>query len=59
MSDLSDKTTAELAAELQRRQALPRCFCRRWQTYLGGYDSDGYTLRCFGCLRAIARCRCG
>lgn len=25
----------------------------------GAYDADGYTLRCHGCLRAIARCTCG
>jgi len=23
---------------------------------MGAYDEDGYTLRCHGCLRAIARC---
>ena len=39
-------------------EAAP-CRCRKWQTYLGTYDSDGYTLRCHGCLRAIARCTCG
>ena len=30
----------------------------KWQTYLGTYDSDGYTLRCSGCVRAVARCTC-
>jgi hypothetical protein len=59
MSNLDDVTTDELARELARRKALPRCSCGRWQTYLGSYDSDGYTLRCYGCLKAIARCRCG
>lgn len=59
MSDLDGKTTAELVNELQRRGALPRCPCGRWRTYVGAYDSDGYTLRCHGCLRAIARCTCG
>lgn len=57
--DLSEKSTEELVAELTRRRALPRCRCDRWQTYLGVYDKDGYTLRCYGCLRAIARCTCG
>lgn len=36
----------------------PCCRCKRWQTYMGVYDQDGYTLRCYGCLRAIARCTC-
>ncbi len=39
--------------------SLPRCRCRKWRTYLGHYDVDGYTLRCCGCLRAIWRCYCG
>lgn len=43
----------------QRVEALPRCRCQKWQTYLGSYDEDGYTLRCHGCLRAIERCTCG
>lgn len=55
---LDGVSTEELVAELARRQALPRCRCRRWQTYVGTYDADGYTLRCCGCLRAIAKCRC-
>lgn len=59
MSDLTNATSAELAAELERRGALPQCKCGRWQTYMGTYDGDGYTLRCHGCLRAIARCTCG
>lgn len=56
--DLSTIDTAELVNELTRRQALPRCPCGKWTTYLGAYDRDGYTLRCHGCLRAIARCTC-
>lgn len=59
MSEVEQATTDELVKELQRRQALPRCRCGRWQTYLGAYDRDGYTLRCYGCLRAIGGCRCG
>lgn len=59
MGDLSSESTEALVSELTRRNALPRCRCGRWQTYLGIYDSDGYTLRCHGCLRAIARCTCG
>lgn len=58
MSDLEDASTDDLVKELTRRRALPRCPCGRWQTYVGAYDADGYTLRCYGCLRAIARCRC-
>lgn len=57
--DLSRCTTGELVAELTRREVLPRCRCGRWQTYLGAWDQDGYALRCYGCLRAIARCTCG
>ncbi len=56
---LADVSTADLVAELPRRRALPRCPCRRWRSYMGASDSDGYTLRCHGCLRAIARCTCG
>lgn len=59
MSDLSATSTESLAAELARRAAMPECPCRKWSTYLGSYDADGYTLRCHGCLRAIARCTCG
>ena len=58
-ADLSGASNEELAPEMARRQILPPCRCRKWQTYLGAYDSDGYTLRCHGCLRAIARCTCG
>lgn len=58
MVDLSQATTEELAAELARRSAMPRCRCQRWQTYIGAYDADGYTLRCYGCLRAVAKCWC-
>lgn len=58
MSDIRDASTAELVAELASRGALPRCPCGKWQTYVGSYDADGHTLRCHGCLRAIARCTC-
>ena len=58
MSRLDAVTDAELVAELSRRGALPRCPCGKWQTYVGAYDSDGKTLRCHGCRRAIARCLC-
>lgn len=56
--DLSHVSTADLVHALSERGAMPRCRCGRWQTYLGIYDSDGYTLRCHGCRRAIARCTC-
>lgn len=59
MSGLKSASTAELLAEIQTRGAMPRCRCRKWNTYLGMYDADGNTLRCFGCLRAVARCTCG
>lgn len=55
---LADASTEELVAELTRRGAMPRCRCGKWRTYVGAYDHDGYTLRCSGCLRAIARCTC-
>lgn len=58
MSDLSGESTEALARELARRDALPRCRCGKWQTYMGIYDRDGYTLRCHGCLRSIERCTC-
>jgi hypothetical protein len=58
MSDLSNASTEELVDELTRRGNLPRCRCGKWQTYIDVYDRDGYTLRCHGCLRAIARCMC-
>lgn len=59
MSALKSATTTELLAELANRGALPRCRCRKWGTYIGAYDEDGNTLRCHGCLRAVARCTCG
>lgn len=59
MADLTDVPTSELVDELSRRQALPGCPCGRWKTYVGAYDADGYTLRCHGCLRAVAKCWCG
>jgi len=58
MTRARDLTDDELAAELQRRDLLPRCRCGKWQTYVGIWDRDGYTVRCHGCLRAIARCTC-
>jgi hypothetical protein len=58
VSDPSELSTEALARELERRGALPRCRCQRWKTYMGIWDRDGYTLRCRGCLRAIARCTC-
>lgn len=58
MTNLTNVMTEELVAELDRRGNLPRCRCRRWKTYVGAYDRDGYTLRCRGCLRAIAKCTC-
>lgn len=56
--DLRNASTDDLARELANRGALPRCGCGKWGTYLGAYDRNGYTLRCRGCLRAIARCTC-
>lgn len=58
MTDINNATTEQLAQELTRRNALPHCKCGKWQTYMGIYDRDGYTLRCHGCLRAIAGCTC-
>jgi hypothetical protein len=58
MSDVAKATTDELVRELSRRGAMPRCRCGKWQTYVGIWDHDGNTLRCRGCLKAIARCRC-
>ena len=58
MSDLSQASTDELVAELERRQAVPRCPCGKWRTFAGIYDQDGYTWRCYGCLRATTRCTC-
>lgn len=59
MSDASQLSTEQLVQELTRRGDMPRCGCGRWQTYIGAYDQDGRTLRCHGCLRAVAKCRCG
>lgn len=58
MTNLSQVSTHDLAAELTRRNAMPGCRCRRWKTYLGAWDHDGYTLRCHGCLLATYRCTC-
>jgi hypothetical protein len=55
---LADYTTEELVAELARRNAAPRCRCRRWPTYIGAYDRHGNTWRCHGCRRIPAECRC-
>lgn len=54
-----DLTTQELVDELSRRGPMPRCRCGRWRTYIGVWDSDGKTLRCHGCLKAVAKCWCG
>lgn len=58
MTEVSDASTEELVDELSRRGDMPRCSCGKWQTYIGVYDRDGKTLRCHGCLRAIAKCSC-
>lgn len=58
MTTLEDATDEQLIAEITRRGRNPRCQCQRWQTYLGPYDADGYTWRCRGCLRAVAKCGC-
>jgi hypothetical protein len=50
-----EREIARLTAQINERT---RCTCGKWQTYMGIYDRDGYTLRCHGCLRAIANCRC-
>ena len=50
--------TADLQAELLRRASMPRCGCGKWQTYIGAWDADGNTIRCRGCLKAAAKCRC-
>lgn len=42
--DVRDATPEQLVAELKRRGLLPRCQCKRWQTYIGAYDQDGYYL---------------
>lgn len=59
MNDIHEATAQELVDELSRRGDMPRCRCGKWRTYIGAYDSDGKTLRCHGCLRAIVRCTCG
>jgi len=56
MSDASKLTDQELISELTRRHV--GCRCRKWTVYLGAWDEDGYTLRCFGCRKAIAKCTC-
>ena len=53
-----DLTTKELVDELTRRGAMPRCRCGKWKTYVGVWDTDGNTVRCHGCLKAIAKCTC-
>lgn len=58
MSGARDLTDEELAAELKRRDMLPRCPCGKWRTYVGIWDTDGYTVRCHGCLKAIGKCTC-
>lgn len=32
--------------------------CKKWQAYVGVYDADGNTLRCYGCLKAVGKCWC-
>lgn len=60
---IEDVPTELLVAELERRNHRdpPRCSgCRgKWSAYAGIYDHDGYTLRCFGCRRAVGKCLCG
>lgn len=58
MSRFSDASDDELLAELARRNQSFRCTCGKWRAYMGAYDSDGYTLRCHGCLRAVGKCTC-
>ena len=58
MTDLSHVLLAELEAELERRRGAERCRCRKWTTYMGAYDKDGYTRRCHGCLRSVGNCTC-
>lgn len=55
---LRDYSDDELNAEVVRRASMACPTCRKWQAYIGVYDSDGNTLRCHGCLRAVARCTC-
>lgn len=58
MTAAATLSTAELLDELTARGVLPACQCGKWRTYFGAWDQDGYTLRCAGCLKAIAKCRC-
>jgi len=58
MTEVRAASPEELVAELQRRGLLPRCRCKRWQTYLGVWDRDGYTFRCHGCRKSIWGCTC-
>lgn len=60
MADLADATDDELRAELSRRgDSMGTCpTCRKWKAYVGTYDTDGRTLRCRGCLRAVSKCWC-
>lgn len=53
-----DADTRDLVDELTRRGAMPPCPCGKWKTYVGAWDRDGVTLRCSGCLKAIAKCTC-
>lgn len=55
---LSEASDEQLIAELSRRGALPRCPCGKWGTKVSAWDQDGYTLRCCGCMKSIAKCRC-
>lgn len=57
-SELKKFKTRDLVDELTRRNVLPKCRCVMWGTFIGAYDSDGYTLRCTGCRRSILRCTC-
>jgi hypothetical protein len=57
MSDASSLSDEELIAELGRRRIV-RCRCGKWTAYLGAWDADGLTLRCFGCRKAIGKCTC-
>lgn len=55
---LANVTNDELIDELKRRHLLPACPCRKWQTYAGAYDAEGYTWRCHGCRRSVRSCTC-
>lgn len=61
MIDLSKATDKELREELERRgtSSMAECpTCHKWQTYVGAWDSDGRTIRCYGCKRAVHKCTC-